>query len=141
MLPLLHRRELLRLAGTALIAGVAGACGTRPGAEGSAPADPAQRRRLHTGGRLISRPHTPSPGPPLIGLLPLQLSGSDRDGIVYVPPSYRHDVPAPLVLSLHGAGGSGRRGLRRVQRLADAAGLILLAPDSRGGTWDLVRTG
>jgi phospholipase/carboxylesterase len=141
MPPLLHRRELLRLAGTALIAGLAGACGTRPGAESSAPADPALRRRLHTGGRLISRPRTPSPSPPPRGLFPLQLSGSDRDGIVYVPRSYQHDVPAPLILSLHGAGGSAHRGLRRVQRLADAAGLILLIPDSRGGTWDLVRTG
>jgi predicted esterase len=45
------------------------------------------------------------------------------------------------VLTLHGAGGSGRRSLRRLQPLADAAGLILLAPDSRGTTWDVVRTG
>jgi predicted esterase len=69
------------------------------------------------------------------------LSGSDRDGAVYVPSSYRHDRPAPLVLSLHGAGGSGRRGLRRVQPLADSAGLIVIAPDSRDGTWDVVRSG
>jgi predicted esterase len=46
-----------------------------------------------------------------------------------------------LVLSLHGATGSGRRGLRRLQPMADAAGLIVLAPDSRGRTWDVVMTG
>jgi predicted esterase len=69
------------------------------------------------------------------------LSGSDRDGVVYVPPSYRPEAPAPLILSLHGAGGSGRRGLRRLQPLADAAGLILLAPDSRATTWDVVTAG
>jgi predicted esterase len=45
------------------------------------------------------------------------------------------------VLTLHGATGSGRRGLRRLQPLADAAGLILLAPDSRGTTWDVAMTG
>jgi phospholipase/carboxylesterase len=137
---LLPRRELLRLVGAGLIAGVA-ACGTGRGADSSAPTDPAVRRRLRTGGRLISRPRAPDAGVPPTGLQPLHLSGSDRDGIVYLPPSYRHDVPAPLVLSLHGAGGSARRGLRRVQPLADAAGLILLVPDSRAGTWDLVRTG
>jgi phospholipase/carboxylesterase len=141
MAPLLHRRELLRLIGAGLVAGVGAACGTGRGDDRSVPADPAVRRRLHAGGRLIHRPRAPRPGAPPSGLHPLRLSGSDRDGIVYVPPSYRHEVPAPLVLSLHGAGGSGRRGLRRVQPLADAAGLILLVPDSRAGTWDLVRTG
>jgi predicted esterase len=141
MPPLLHRRELLRLAGAGLVAGAAAACGTGRGVESSASADPALRRRLHIGGRLISRPRAPNPDLPPTGLLPLQLSGSDRDGVVYVPPSYRHEIPAPLVISLHGAGGSGRRGLRRVQPLADAAGLLLVAPDSRAGTWDVVRTG
>jgi predicted esterase len=105
------------------------------------PAGPGARRRLHAGGRLLSRPRAPRGDAPPSGLIPLQLSGSDRDGAVYVPPSYRHDRPAPLVLTLHGAGGSGRRGLRRLQAWADAEGLILLAPDSRGSTWDLAAAG
>jgi poly(3-hydroxybutyrate) depolymerase len=141
MLPPLARRDLLRLAGTGLLAGVAAACGTGRGSDGAVPADPAQRRQLHTGARLTSRPRPPTSGTPPTGLIPLQLSGSDRDGVVYVPPSYRHESPAPLVLTLHGATGSGRRGLRRLQPLADAAGLILLAPDSRGTTWDVAMTG
>ena len=58
-----------------------------------------------------------------------------------MPAAYRPEVPAPLVLSLHGATGSGRRGLRRLQGLADGSGLIVLAPDSRGTSWDVVRTG
>jgi predicted esterase len=140
MPPPLDRRDLLRLAGAGLIAGVAAACGTGRGSDGPT-ADPAARRRLHANGRLTTRPRPPAPGSAPTGLLPLQLSGSDRDGAVYVPPSYRQDSPAPLVLTLHGAGGSGRRGLRRLQPLADTAGLILLAPDSRGTTWDVVKTG
>jgi phospholipase/carboxylesterase len=124
MPPLLHRRDLLRLAGAGLIAVVAAACGTgRRGSDGATQADPAARRRLHAGGRLTSRPRELTAGSAPTGLLPLQLSGSDRDGAVYVPPSYRQDSPAPLVLTLHGAG------------------LILLAPDSRGTTWDMVKTG
>jgi phospholipase/carboxylesterase len=141
MPPPLPRRDLLRLAGAGLLAGLAAACGTGRGSDGAAPADPAARRRLHADGRLASRPHAPAAGSAPTGLLPLQLSGSDRDGAVYVPPSYRYDPPFPLLLTLHGAGGSGRRGLRRLQPLADAAGLILLAPDSRGTTWDVVKAG
>jgi len=140
MPPSLPRRDLLRLAGAGLLAGVAAACGASS-SDRFVPADPAVRRRLHAGGYLTSRPRAPAPGSAPTGLLPLQLSGSDRDGAFYVPPSYRHDSPAPLVLTLHGAGGSGRRGLRRLQPFADAAGLILLAPDSRGTTWDVVKAG
>ena len=58
-----------------------------------------------------------------------------------MPATYRADRPAPLVVSFHGAGGSGRRGLSRLQALADAAGFLLLSPDSRDSTWDVVRTG
>ncbi|MDQ6829734.1 MAG: hypothetical protein M3081_12805, partial [Gemmatimonadota bacterium] len=47
----------------------------------------------------------------------------------------------PLVMSLHGAGGAGTRGIRRLMPLADAAGLILLAPDSRDSSWDAIRGG
>lgn len=60
---------------------------------------------------------------------------------MYVPPSYAPGTPAPLVLSLHGAGGSGRRSLPRLRALADERGLLLLSPDSRGSTWDVVGSG
>ncbi|HEU4524853.1 MAG TPA: hypothetical protein VFR62_07510 [Gemmatimonadales bacterium] len=98
-------------------------------------------RRQHARGQLASRPRPPAPGSPPSGLIPLQLSGSDRDGVLYVPPSYRAGRSAPLVLSLHGAGGSGRRSLRRLLPLADEIGLLVLSPDSRGSTWDVVRSG
>jgi predicted esterase len=137
----LHRRDLLRLAGAALVAGVAGACGAGHGTDRTASADPDARRRMHTAGRLASRPRPPAPGPAPTGLLPLQLSGSDRDGAVYLPPSYRPDTPLPLVIALHGATGSARQHLRLLQPLADAEGLILLAPDSRETTWDVIRSG
>lgn len=71
------------------------------------------------------------------GLRTLELD-SPRDGVLYVPPTYRSDVPAPLVLMLHGAGGTGRNGLGPLLPLADAAGLILLSPDSRLQTWDVI---
>jgi phospholipase/carboxylesterase len=141
MPPLLHRRDLLRLAGASLIAGAVTACGGGRGTGSAPPADPSARRRLHSSGRLLTKPQVPDDGSAGTGLVPLRLSGSDRDGAVYVPESYRSDTPAPLVLTLHGATGSGRRGLGRLQSLADAAGLILLAPDSRGVTWDVAMSG
>ncbi len=49
--------------------------------------------------------------------------------------------PAPLVVLLHGAGGRARGGLAPLIGLADAAGTILVAPESEGGTWDLLLGG
>jgi phospholipase/carboxylesterase len=74
------------------------------------------------------------------GLIELGLGG-ERDGVLYVPPGYNPARPAPFVLMLHGATGDGRRGLRRLQSLADEVGLILLAPDSRRRTWDVLMGG
>jgi phospholipase/carboxylesterase len=42
---------------------------------------------------------------------------------------------------LHGAGGGARHTLPLLQKSADEAGVILLVPDSRGQTWDLVEGG
>jgi phospholipase/carboxylesterase len=72
------------------------------------------------------------------GLRPLGL-GQGRDGLIYVPPSYRPEHPAPLVVMLHGAGGNAANALSVLQPHADAAGLLLLAPDSRGSSWDVIR--
>jgi phospholipase/carboxylesterase len=58
-----------------------------------------------------------------------------------VPAAYRPDRPAPLVVLLHGAGGDAENGLSVLRRRADDAGLILLAPASRGPTWDVILDG
>ena len=64
------------------------------------------------------------------------------DALLYVPPDYRADRPAPFAVMLHGASGSPHRGLQPVIALADDAGLLLLAPQSRSGrTWDLLLGG
>lgn len=63
-----------------------------------------------------------------------------RDGLIYVPPGYRRDRPAPLAVMLHGAGGNARQGLSLLRDFADSSDLILLAPESRGQTWDVIAT-
>ena len=61
-----------------------------------------------------------------------------RDGLVYVPAGYAERSPVPLMLILHGAGGSGSRAATWFP-LADAFGVVLLAPDSRDErSWDAV---
>src|SRR3712207_2240243 len=89
-----------------------------------------------TEGRLRTRPVQVTGAAP-VGLQPLML-GAARDSYLYVPANYRAARPAPLVLLLHGAGGHARQGLDLLRSLADAAGLLLLAPASRDRTWDIL---
>lgn len=87
-------------------------------------------------GQVLARPTQPIVAGE-VGLHPLGLDGK-RDGFFYVPKSYRPEQPAPLVLMLHGAGGSAEVGLQPFQHLADQSGIILLAIDSRYKTWDMI---
>lgn len=98
--------------------------------EDAVPTEEAER------GRLRARPRPP------VGVGPagLQQLGLDvgRDGYLYVPPAYQPGKAMPLVLMLHGAGGNAQNGLLPFAPLADQEGLILLAVDSRGSTWDVI---
>lgn len=99
-------------------------------------------REVAPRGRLLARPLPPDQGtaagvPPAVpGLHALGLAGSDtRDGTFYVPQGYDPSRPAPLVLMLHGAGGTGQSGLAPLASLAGAHGVLVLAPDARLQTW------
>ncbi len=61
--------------------------------------------------------------------------------MLYVPSGYQAATPAPLVLSLHGAGGDAEGSLHPLQPPADDGGFLLLAVASRGRTWDAIRGG
>ena len=88
-------------------------------------------------GRLTARVTAPSQTT-APGLYPLGLGGS-RDGFLYVPTSYKPDTAAPMALLLHGAGHDATEMVDPIRPLADNLGLVLLAPDSRGSTWDAIR--
>jgi phospholipase/carboxylesterase len=62
---------------------------------------------------------------------------------VFVPPGGAGPggEPIPFVLMLHGAGGDGRGALGPFLERAEEAGVILLGPDSRGRTWDVLLGG
>jgi len=86
--------------------------------------------------RLTARPRpdatTSAAGTHALGL------DQGRDGLLQMP-SHPATGPLPLVVLLHGATGSAQGILRRVGPAADDAGVAVLAPDSRSGTWDAIQ--
>ena len=76
------------------------------------------------------------------GLRPI---GADwvRDGSLYIPASYKADVPSPLIVLMHGAGqdDQGWWASGNLIKDADEFGFIVLTPESRGGSWDLLTLG
>lgn len=92
-----------------------------------------------TGGPRLSA----QPGAPTIdattGLTKLGLA-SGRDGYLYVPTTYNPAVTMPLFVALHGAGGSSE-GWESYHARAEARGMVLLIPESRASTWDVILDG
>ncbi len=60
-----------------------------------------------------------------------------RDAILQLP-AKPSTSPLPLLVLLHGAGGSAAGILRRLGTAADDAGVAVLAPDSRDTSWDAI---
>lgn len=124
------RRQFASRAGAAL-AGAALGVGWLSRRTGAAGAQGAARE-----GRLAPRPRPDA----VLSLKsgPLGLGGGDRDGVVQMP-STVPTGPLPMLLLLHGATQTGARLLTRLATFADQAGVVVVAPDSRGGTWDAIR--
>lgn len=68
------------------------------------------------------------------GVTKLGISDGLRDGTMFVPKSYREDVPAPVVVMLHGYSGFGDE-MKSTFAIAEDLGVIVVAPDSREVTW------
>ncbi len=116
-----------RVAGAGLLAG----CAARTSGAPAGSPDPAA---------LTARPTAAPGGPaPAPGSSALGLEET-RDALLHVPAGGLAG-PAPLVLVLHGAGGDAEAGLGLLRAPADERGLVLLAPASRGSTWDAIAGG
>jgi phospholipase/carboxylesterase len=131
---MIRRRDFLRLTAGAVSVGLLAACDTGGG-------ELKRQREVESAsgrGRLRARAGPPSSNAGVsTGLHPVGL-GTTRDGLLYVPAGYGEIAPAPLALTLHGAGGSARTGISHFLQLADTAGVVLLAPESRGRSWDVL---
>jgi phospholipase/carboxylesterase len=130
-------RRALLLGAVAGMTGVgAGGCApTMPGGGCGVSAWPwiLGRPRLNARPRVVT---APASGP---GLHVLAL-GRGPDVVLQVPGSTGAE-PMRLVLTLHGAGGSGRGGLAPLQSFAEDYRLLLLSPGSIDNTWDVISGG
>ncbi len=113
-------------------AAFATACGPPRGAENVT--DPWLR------GRLTFRPVASAQAPRAFspGLHPV-FADEPEGAVVYAPASAAGKARIPLVLLLHGAGGTGARMIVRVRDASDQTGMIVVAPKSVGVTWDAMR--
>jgi polyhydroxybutyrate depolymerase len=67
--------------------------------------------------------------------------GLERTYLLHIPPGYQATTPAPLVMVLHGRGGSGEHiaGYTKFNTLADQQTFITLYPDGLQNQWNYVR--
>lgn len=88
-------------------------------------------------GRLTARPGASPPIAARFGYVPLGLDSPQRDAWLYTPKAASAGTPMPLLVMLHGSGDSARGIAEEIAPQAEARGFALLAPKSRGATWDL----
>ena len=124
----ISRREWLRWASTATLGALATASSTACGEQTLAPLEDPEE------GHLVSRPGPPVFTPQL-GVNALGLGGT-RDGLRFVPSTFRPGEALPLLVTLHGASGNAYNGLQPFLTFAEAARVVLISPDSRNLSWD-----
>ena len=119
------------VAAVAMLAMLAANCADSTGAN-MPQADP---RR----GELSAKPRQPAPAVTTSkrGLVSLDV-GLPRQALLYVPESVNENRAAPLIVMLHGAGGEAAHSIGLARAHADRLGAILLAPASRGASWDII---
>src|SRR4051812_24394536 len=74
------------------------------------------------------------------GIEALRLGRSGR-AWVRVPGTPERPAAAPVLVALHGAGGSASDMLALIGDVADRHGVLVLAPQSTRGTWDVILGG
>jgi len=91
-------------------------------------------------GRLRSRPGSSPPTLPAPRNGEYNYLGLDeyraRDALLYAPTNFRPDIPTPLLVMLHGFGSDAMEIANALRAEAETRGFLLLAPCSRGISWD-----
>jgi predicted esterase len=104
--------------------------------------DPGSSAEGPTTGRLAFR----HPGAPVdrvgpTGQVPVQGAAGAPAAQAYVPSAVEDGRALRLVVFLHGAGGTANEALTALRPYADEQRLLLLAPKSTQGTWDVISGG
>ena len=115
--------------GALLCAGVLAACD-------SPTADPVDPPELTA--RLTARVVAPTLTISGTGLSVQTVTEGGRPFGLYVPSTYDPQTTWPLTVLLHGYGESGEGMALSFQEYAEAAGVVVLAPNSYSVTWDLI---
>ncbi len=105
-----------------------------PGQPPTRPPDNAARGRL-----AVRRKPAPSPAG-RTGTVRVEGTGGDLLAWAFIPEP-ADDLGYRLVVSLHGAGGSARQGLDLLRPVAAEQGVLVVAPQSSGASWDLIHGG
>jgi Predicted esterase len=125
----LNRRQFVKITGAAVLAT---GCRAAPALD-LPPDDPA---------RLIVdvKPPTERAGP---GIEPLGIGAADEgDGFLFIPAGYSSSRPPALLVLLHGAGHTSMEwSTAPLETLFGSRNVAVLAPDSRGPTWDMMMEG
>lgn len=68
----------------------------------------------------------------------LEHGGEKRSYRVFVPPQYQDGTPTPLVLMLHGGGGTARQfqSSANMDAVAEREGFLVVYPDGHNRTWN-----
>jgi len=94
------------------------------------------------GGALLGRLDFRLPSAPTAAPLPAGRHAmtfpEGREAVLVVPEDLDLDVPVPLLVLFHGAGGEANKVLPHFVRWARARRFLLLAPQSMFPTWDIV---
>lgn len=88
-------------------------------------------------GRLEARPAMRDPSASPLAPGEGKLEFGDRFTLIYVPTTFRADVPMPLLMFLHGTGGKAKYVMESWKNMAERHGFILLVPENEVPTWHL----
>jgi hypothetical protein len=129
MQPAVNRRDFVKAAGAAA---VAAGCRATPGLD--LPLDDPARLVVD-----VKRPKEKVE----LGIKPLGLGETrEGDGFLFVPAGYSPSRPASLLVLLHGAGHTSMEwSTAPLETLFGSRNVAVLAPDSRGPTWDMMMEG
>ena len=126
----ISRREWLRLTSAATLGALAVSTAgvTACGEQTLAPLEDPEE------GHLVARPGLPL-FTPQVGVNNLGFGGA-RDGVRFIPTTYRPGEALPLLVTLHGASGNAYTGIQPFLAFAEEARVVLISPDSRNVSWD-----
>ena len=115
-----------------LVAGASALTGCKLGTTTFAPA---------SDGRITARPGIAPSAPIAPGIHDLVVLGSDKHCWMIVPENYTHDQRWPLTLFFRGAITPSQYYMEPFRPIANELGMVVLAPEATGPTWDLIHYG